>query len=176
MITPDTKNWTWVLEQTCEECGFDASRCTAREVPSLIRANATAWQQLFDRGEIHPGRPTPTTWSSLEYAAHVRDVYRRYTNRIALMLDVEDPMFENWDQDASANDDRYEEQAPVTVISELQGNAAQLADRLDDLTPPEWLRRGRRSDGANFSVDSISRYMIHDTIHHVVDVTRSRSI
>ena len=22
-ITPDTKDWTWVLERTCPECGFD---------------------------------------------------------------------------------------------------------------------------------------------------------
>jgi hypothetical protein len=22
-ITPDTKDWTWVLERACPECGFD---------------------------------------------------------------------------------------------------------------------------------------------------------
>lgn len=25
-ITPDTKNWTWVTERACPECGFDGSR------------------------------------------------------------------------------------------------------------------------------------------------------
>lgn len=24
-IVPDTKDWTWVLERACPECGFDAS-------------------------------------------------------------------------------------------------------------------------------------------------------
>ena len=23
-ITPDTKDWTWVLERPCPECGFEA--------------------------------------------------------------------------------------------------------------------------------------------------------
>ncbi len=23
-IIPDSKNWTWVLDETCRECGFDA--------------------------------------------------------------------------------------------------------------------------------------------------------
>ena len=24
-IVPDTKDWTWVLDRPCEECGFDAT-------------------------------------------------------------------------------------------------------------------------------------------------------
>jgi hypothetical protein len=43
---------------------------------------------------------------------------------------------------------------------------------LDGLTELDRARTGRRSDGATFSVGSISRYMVHDTIHHVADVER----
>ena len=37
-ITPDDKDWTWVLESTCPECGFDASACAHTDVADLIRA------------------------------------------------------------------------------------------------------------------------------------------
>jgi hypothetical protein len=38
------------------------------------------------------------------------------------------------------------------------------------VTGPAWERRGRRSDGAAFTVATFGRYMIHDPIHHLHDV------
>ncbi|MGO8876060.1 MAG: DinB family protein [Acidimicrobiales bacterium] len=176
MLTPDTKDWTWVLGRACPECGFDASHCAADSVAGLVRANAAAWHDLLLQGAVSPGRPDDATWSPLEYACHVRDVYRRYDDRIVRMLTEQDPLFQNWDQDASAVEERYGEQDPVTAVADLEANAATLARRLGGLSEADWQRPGRRSDGASFTVATIARYMIHDTVHHVWDVTaRDRS-
>ena len=35
------------------------------------------------------------------------------------MLSEDDPLFENWDQDASAVEDAYEQQVPAAVVDEL---------------------------------------------------------
>ena len=172
VIEPDTKDWTWVLERPCPECGFDASACPPEAVAGLVRGNAEAWRRLLDDGAIRPGRPDDATWSPLEYACHVRDVYRRYRDRIELMLARDDPSFPNWDQDASAVDDRYDEQDPARVVAELQAAAEALAARLDGVA--EWDRPGRRSDGASFTVATIARYMVHDPIHHHWDVAGAR--
>jgi len=32
------------------------------------------------------------------------------------------------------------------------------------------VRTGRRSDGAEFTVDTFARYFVHDPIHHLHDV------
>ncbi len=173
MTDPDTKDWTWVLGRTCPECGFDASTCDPMAVPPLVRANATDWQMLLAEGRIAHGRRNPAKWSSLEYACHVRDVYRIYDQRIALMLELCDPLFPNWDQNATALEECYDDQNPSAVISQLRSNAALLAERLEDISDDDWARKGRRSDGASFTIDSISRYMIHDPIHHLWDVTIS---
>jgi hypothetical protein len=172
VIVPEDKDWTWVLERGCPECGFDASVCVDAEVAALTRNNATAWRRLFEAGRIRPGRPDDATWSSLEYACHVRDVFRRYDERIALMQSHDDPLFPNWDQDTSAVEERYESQEPEHVIEELSAAAESLAVRLDRMTGDEWQRPGRRSDGASFTISSIARYMIHDPVHHVWDVTK----
>lgn len=172
MIVPDAKDWTWVLTRACPECGFDASLCAPDEVATLVRANARTWEHLFDAGAIAPGRPDGATWSTLEYACHVRDVYRRYHERIELMAHEVDPLFANWDQDASAGDDAYEEQDPRAVVSELTAAAGTVAAQLDELRAADWLRTGRRSDGASFRIESIARYMVHDPIHHVADVVK----
>ena len=33
-IDPDTKDWTWVLDRPCPECGFDPARVTADRLPA----------------------------------------------------------------------------------------------------------------------------------------------
>lgn len=170
MITPDMKDWTWVLSRPCPECGFEAGTCAPEEVAGLVRENAGTWARLLADGLVCSGRPNDSTWSRLEYACHVRDVYRRYDQRIGLMLTEEDPEFPNWDQDASAVEERYEEQVPGTVVTDLISAAETLASRLNRVEGAEWRRTGRRSDGASFTLEGISRYMIHDPIHHVWDV------
>jgi hypothetical protein len=98
-------------------------------------------------------------------------VFERFDHRISLMLTESNPPYPNWDQDATAVTDRYEEQEPTVVVDRLVIAAEALAVRLEDFSPTDQQRPGRRSDGALFTVDTIARYMIHDPIHHVWDVT-----
>ncbi len=172
MIVPDTKDWTWVLTRGCPECGFDAGAWPPGEVAGLVRENAQAWQRRLRAGAIKPGRPDEATWSTLEYACHVRDVYRRFFTRTELMLNEDNPTFENWDQDASAVAGAYDQQVPATVVGELAVAAEAMAALLDQVKGPAWQRPGRRSDGASFRVETIAPYMAHDTFHHIWDVDK----
>ena len=168
-ITPDTKNWTWVLEKPCPECGFDATTFEARDVPALLRANAAAWPAVLTRADVRV-RPDDSTWSPLEYAAHVRDVFRVYDYRLALMQQQEDPLFPNWDQDATAVEEKYDDQEPAVVSDELLEAGESLAGAFEGVA--DWARPGRRSDGASFTIETFAKYFIHDPIHHLHDVTK----
>ena len=173
-IVPDDKDWTWVLERACPECGVDASGIEATSVAGMIRSNADEWAELL----VAPAadlrrRPVPDRWSTLEYSAHVRDVFVLYRYRLGLMVDHEDPLFPNWDQDETAVAERYNELDPVVVSAELVGAGRQLADAFDTMIGDQWSRTGRRSDGASFTIDSFARYLIHDPVHHLWDVQRS---
>ena len=166
-IAPDSKDWTWVLEKPCPECGFDAAG--EHDVPQAVRRNAASWHDVPQRADVRD-RPAPDVWSPLEYACHVRDVPRLYDERLVLMLERDDPLYADWDQDATAVEQRYAEQEPRTVAGELDGAARTVADRFAGLTHEQWSRGGRRSDGASFTVDSFSRYFLHDLVHHLRDV------
>lgn len=170
-IEPDTKDWTWVVERRCPECGFDASALDPAQVGQMVRDTAAAWLEVLARpeGELR-GRPSDDRWSPLEYACHVRDVLRIYDQRLALMLTEDGPHFANWDQDATAVDDRYNDQGPAEVGRALASAAGPLADRFDGVAGDAWQRTGHRSDGATFTVDTFARYFIHDPVHHLVDV------
>jgi hypothetical protein len=52
-------------------------------------------------------------WSALEYACHLRDGFRIYDQRLELMLTQDGPRYPNWDQDATAVEDRCGEQDTV---------------------------------------------------------------
>jgi DinB family protein len=171
-IVPDTKDWTWVLGRQCPECGYDAAATTREAVPRLIRDNAAAWQAALrgrDPADLRT-RPREDRWSVVEYACHVRDVYRIYDQRLALMLDQDDPVFDNWDQDATAVTARYQQQDPEVVLGQLGQAAERIAGHFAGLAPAQWERTGTRSDGARFSVDSFTRYLVHDPVHHLHDI------
>ncbi|MFM9919352.1 DinB family protein [Lacisediminihabitans sp. H27-G8] len=166
---PDTKNWTWVLDRPCPECGFDATTITARDVAGLVRANAAAWPAVLQRADVAQ-RPDDSTWSPLEYAAHVRDVYRIFRVRLGLMLDEEDPVYPNWDQDETALAERYNAQEPAAVAREIVAAGSALAEAFDAIPDAAWSRPGRRSDGATFTIASFAVYLAHDPTHHLWDV------
>ncbi len=99
-IVPDTKNWTWVIERPCPECGFDASAYGDADIAPVILDNASSWPAVLARPTVRD-RPNDSTWSPLEYAAHVRDVLAVYRQRLRLMGETDDPLYPNWDQDAT---------------------------------------------------------------------------
>ncbi|MEP9364699.1 class I SAM-dependent methyltransferase [Nocardioides sp. CN2-186] len=168
-ITPDTKDWTWVLGRPCPECGFAADAVTVDQLGPVIRDNATSWEAVLTLDDVAV-RPEPTTWSPLEYACHVRDVHRIFDLRVGMMLEEVDPQFPNWDQDESAITERYAEQDPAVVSVELMDAAVAVADRYESVPPDAWSRRGYRSNGSEFTVESIGLYHLHDIVHHVHDV------
>ncbi|MDH3295056.1 MAG: DinB family protein [Acidimicrobiia bacterium] len=172
---PDTKNWTWVLEQQCPECGFDASTVSPEEVAGRVRANAAAWRNVLNRGSLVDRRPPvpagqPPKWSALEYGAHVRDVYALAAERLMRMLKKTAPTFANWDQDAAAIESDYRSQDPNKVSYDLAVNAGKFADLLDKVRGDQWQRTGMRSDGSAFTVASFALYLLHDPVHHLWDV------
>jgi hypothetical protein len=174
-IVPDTKDWTWVLGRRCPECGYDAGAVGRSDQPRLLRAAAASVSEvLLTRPDVRD-RPATSVWSPLEYGCHVRDVFRRFDRRLEQMLTEDDPPFANWDQDATAVELRYGEQDPAVVAAEVERSAERVADRLAAVDGDQWDRPGRRSDGARFTVESLGRYLIHDAVHHVWDLTGRRA-
>jgi DinB superfamily len=170
-IVPDAKDWTWVLRRPCPECGLDTASFPREAVAGMVRANARAWQAVLTGPDDPRRRPSPGTWSALEYGCHVRDVLRLYNERLVLMLTADGPRYPNWDQDATAIADHYAGQDPAVVAGQLHAAAEVIAARFEGIAGEQWQRTGYRSDGAEFTVESFARYFVHDPVHHLNDVT-----
>ncbi|MCW2850768.1 MAG: Methyltransferase type 12 [Nocardioides sp.] len=166
---PDTKDWTWVLDRPCPDCGFVASSVERDGLGEAVRANAEAFA-LALRAPGATSRPSRGVWSVTEYACHVRDVHRVFDGRVRSMLEADAPVFPNWDQDETALAERYDRQDPDVVGPELVAAAAQVAATYAAVPDDAWERRGLRSNGSAFTVDTLARYHLHDVVHHLWDV------
>ena len=168
-IEPDTKDWTWVLREPCPDCGFDAAGVEPADLPALIRDTVPGFLAALDDVDARV-RPADNVWSPLEYACHVRDVHVLFDLRLRQMLGDDDPLFANWDQDATAVADDYAGQDPAAVAPTLAAAAELVAATYDGISGDQWQRPGRRSDGSVFTAESLGRYHLHDVVHHLHDI------
>ena len=170
-VTSEMKNWSWVLERLCPECGLNTRTIAREEIPAVLRANAADWQRALTAVADPAARPQPGTWSPVEYACHVRDLLVLCDSRLDLMLTQDDPVFANWDQDEAVVTGRYGERPPDRIAAGLAAAAATAAGRLDQIDTDQWQRTGRRGDGANYTVETFARNLVHEAVHHLYDVT-----
>ena len=174
-IEPDTKDWTWVLEQPCPDCGLAAAAVDRADLGRLIRDNAASWAAALGAPRVTE-RPRPDVWSVTEYACHVRDVHALFGERVRLMLAEDNPVFANWDQDVTAVESRYDLADPAEVAPQLVAAAEAVAATYDAVEADDWSRPGRRSNGDDFTVESIGRYHLHDVVHHLWDVAGALTV
>ena len=168
-VVPDTKDWTWVLERPCAECGFDPAAQGLRDLPGLVRDTAATWSEVLARGDVDV-RPAPGVWSPLEYGCHVRDVHLLFAQRLRAMLDDDEPTFARWDQDATAVESDYGSQDAAVVAVELVRAADAVAATYASVTDATRDRPGVRSNGDRFTVETLGSYHLHDVVHHLHDV------
>src|SRR6476620_4068914 len=78
--------------ERCEDCGFEWESIPASEVGERTRQGALRIAELLQADGVVQ-RSEPNRWSSLEYAAHVRDVLLSLRDRIVVALVEDDPDF-----------------------------------------------------------------------------------
>ena len=82
----------------CPECGFSYEDLPAADISDVIRHAAREIRERLgsalgeaDGVPMLRTRPAPTTWSALEYAAHVRDLLLTQHGRIYRVLVANTP-------------------------------------------------------------------------------------
>ncbi len=93
-----------------------------------------------------------------------------FGRRARLILDQDDPEFENWDQDRTALDARYWLADPTEVAEQLAVEAERAAKVFAGASGRQWQRTGRRGNGSVFTLETLGLYYLHDVEHHLHDV------
>jgi DNA segregation ATPase FtsK/SpoIIIE, S-DNA-T family len=145
-------------------------------VRSFPRRYREALFGLTESTDEHPDavvrrRPDPSTWSALEYTAHIRDTLERMADAIRRMNREHEPTIESFDQDRRAIDERYNEQDLNQVLDGLAAAADGLAAVLRDVDAGDWGRIGHFSWGDRDML-AMTRNAVHEGAHHLRDVDR----
>jgi S-DNA-T family DNA segregation ATPase FtsK/SpoIIIE len=166
----------------CAECGFDASTVVPTNGEATVRALGRRYQAPLthllpgeDADTVLRQRPDPSTWSVLEYAAHVRDVIALWGSTLHLALTEDRPHLPLPDRDIAdrfATDRAYNEQDPVTVARELSANAERMAVKVATIAPDQW-DRSVVIGNEEMTALGIVRKVAHEGGHHLLDVGRS---
>jgi hypothetical protein len=163
---------------TCDQCGFEYESLGPAELPAAIRAFAKRYRAPLSRflpGEdgdsLLRARPEPDTWSALEYAAHVRDVFARYDGWMHQILDEVRPVLEGASPDELAAERRYNHDDPAAVADALAANTERLAATVEAVPDDGWERVGVRR-GEEWTVLFMSRRAVHEGSHHLLDIGR----
>ena len=165
----------------CEECGFDGDSLSPADTTTALRSFArryraplTRFLPAEDGDAIVRQRPDPSTWSALEYACHVRDVFDLYATRVQRTLVEDTPTLEPMGRDERAVRDRYNEQDPGAVADQLAGNAERLADLLDGVDADDWERTAVNPypEPAPRTLLWMARHVVHEGSHHLLDIGR----
>jgi hypothetical protein len=174
----DTKDWTVVLRQVCDECSHDVGNIAPDDLAEVLFDGVDGWHDVLNGDHVDPARlvtrPAPQTWSPVEYGSHVADVIDVFQQRIFLMLTEDNPTFASFDPEAAVAG--YAGRSPAETAARIAGAANRIGDVFSSLAPHLWDRPGVRGDGASFTVLSISRYLLHDMLHHLFDVRRQLSM
>ena len=72
-----------------------------------------------------------------------------------MVLATDDPTFANWDQDATAVQERYADPDPVTVAGELDVALARLLGQIASVQPGDRDRPALRSNGSRFTMTTL---------------------
>lgn len=158
----------------CEECGFDYDEIARDGIPRALRALGVQYRDVLDDRDdnLLRAHPLPDTWSALEYACHVRDVFGVQRERVLLALTEEQPAFPSMRREERVTEERYNEQQPAQVGREITVAAESLAATLEALDEDAWSRTGVYNWPATRvrTVEWIGAHTIHEGKHHMQDI------
>lgn len=116
-------------------------------------------------------RPRPSTWSALEYVAHVADVLDHLGPAIRRIVVEDEPTIPFFDNDARAVEQAYNTQGRDEVLGWLDLACAELASVLEAVEPDDWKRIGHFAWGDRDAL-AMARNAVHEGSHHLRDVQR----
>ncbi|MFJ2620986.1 DinB family protein [Glutamicibacter sp. NPDC087344] len=168
-IVPDDKDWTFVLQEKCNECGAEVSGVSVNSVVAQLPEVVQRYRSVLDRPNART-RSSATRWSDQEYVVHVAEMFEIMSGRLDLMLDQHEPTFPNWDQDVAADQGNYNTLSTSQAVDKLQAAAQTYGGKLANIAPEKYSRKGMRSNGSAFTVESLTQYAWHDVVHHLRDL------
>lgn len=156
----------------CPACGIYYPQVDVRGAVEVIERIP---RQARDAVLAIPGaarhrRPTPETWSAVEYLCHLRDVYMTYTVRLHRSRTEDRPALEPMLNDLRARRFRYNERNAEFLLDELAAVAGGFCEEVARMRPECWERVVTRLPTEERTARWLLRQAMHEGVHHINDI------
>jgi len=159
-------------------CGLDLETVSPQDAVGAARSFPRRYRALLATPGSEDGpeavfrrRPDATTWSALEYAAHVADRLDHLGPVIRRVVYEEHPTIAGFDNEQRAAGQAYNALDRSEVLGWLDMACDELASVLAEVRPDDWTRTGLIG-GTEQDALSVAREGVHEGSHHLRDVQR----
>jgi DinB superfamily len=161
-------------DHVCAGCALSYADTTVEHAAEVIATLPHAVREAISAipQEACRVRPSPTTWSVVEYVCHLRDVYISYTIRLHRTRVEDRPSLEPMYNDLRARRFRYNERDVGAVLDELQAVATGFCDEIARSGQQDWERTATRLPGEQRTARWLARQAMHEGVHHLADIRR----
>ena len=161
----------------CPICGLDYDTIAPSDALVALRSYPRRYLEVLRPLADTPegdrrlrARPAPSTWSAIEYTAHLADVLRELNSAVVTMLRQDRPTItSDFDPDLAAEERGYAARSSEQVLQDLESAAAETVDTVADISAEDWGRTATFSFGDR-DVLAIIRNAVHEGSHHLRDV------
>lgn len=164
----------------CQECGWQATSVTADDAATAVSDLGPKYHEALtpllhaDPEDLLRRRPSASSWSALEYAAHVRDVIALWGGALHKLLAEDRPVLPRPDPsiaDDAAAAGGYNALDPTTTTDELAANASRMARKIATIDADQWNRVIVLGDEEMTAI-AVVRKVAHEGEHHLLDIDR----
>ena len=142
-----------------------------RSFPRRYRALLVAPGSQDGPDAVFRRRPDPSTWSALEYTAHVADRLDHLGPAIRRITYENEPSIAVFDNDERAVDQAYNSLERSEVLGWLDLACGELASVVEDVRADDWTRTALLPAGPRDAL-TLARDGVHEGAHHLRDVQR----
>jgi uncharacterized protein (TIGR03083 family) len=148
----------------------------SRLVRQLEEQAADVRRLTAELGEDDLARRTvPEKWSLKELVCHLWRVQQVFVGRLEAMLSEEEPTLAPYQPEGDAEFERMAQAPAAESLQAFEADRERLTERLQDLTPGEWRRRGRHPEYQSYDVRFLVEYLAHHEAHHIYQMFQRRA-
>lgn len=147
------------------------SVAAVRSFPRRYRGLLVAPGSVDRPDAVFRRRPDATTWSALEYTAHVADRLDHLGPAIRRITFEDHPTIPVFDNEQRVVEKGYNILDRTEVLGWLDFACAELASVLEGVNADDWTRTGLLATGPRDAL-ALARDGVHEGAHHLRDVQR----
>ena len=134
-----------------------------KHVPDLLQ---TELQNLPD--DVLRRRRAEGEWSIKETVGHLRDMAGVWHQRLYMVWSMHDPLFVDFNGEASVLDHNYQEASLQTLLAEMRGRRLQTVDLLTNAV--DWSRTGQQPGRGRRTLRQFAELLLEHDLEHIAHI------